>query len=96
MPPLRIETQRLVLRVCEPDEAHLLRAAIDTSLDHLKAWLPWAIKEPSSLNQTRELLARGAKRFAEAEDFMYTIFDHNEAEVLGGAGLHRAPRHHGF
>jgi RimJ/RimL family protein N-acetyltransferase len=81
--------QRLVLRVCEPDEAHLLRAAIDTSLDHFKAWLPWAMKEPSSLDQTRDLLDRGTTRFAEGEDFMYTIFDHDETEVLGGAGLHR-------
>jgi RimJ/RimL family protein N-acetyltransferase len=78
-----------VLRLCEPDEAHLLRAAIDTSLGHLRAWMPWAMKEPRSLDQTRELLARGAKRFAEGEDFMYTIFDHDETEVLGGAGLHR-------
>jgi len=78
-----------VLRVCEPDEAHLLCAAIDTSLDHLKAWLPWAMKEPGSLDQTRELLVRGAKRFAEGEDFMYTIFDQSETEVffeLGRSG----------
>jgi RimJ/RimL family protein N-acetyltransferase len=88
-PPRRIETHRLVLRVCEPDEAHLLRAAIDISLDRLRAWLPWAMKEPSSIDQTRELLARGARRFAEGEDFMYTIFDQDETEVLGGAGLHR-------
>jgi hypothetical protein len=38
---------------------------------------------------SRSDVAGGAKRFADGEDFMYTIFDHEETEVLGGAGLHR-------
>ena len=89
MPPFRMATERLVLRVCRPEEARLLRGAIDSSIDHLKAWLPWALKEPRSLEETRELVVRGAKQFADGEDFMYTIFDPSETEVLGGAGLHR-------
>ena len=89
LPPERIPTQRLILRLCIPDEAPFLRAAIDASLDHLRAWLPWAMKEPSSIQETRELIEWTNSRFSRGEDFLYTVFSQDESEVLGGVGLHR-------
>ncbi len=88
-PPRRIETPRLVLRVCQPAEAHLLRAAIDSSLAHLRVWLPWAMQEPRSLPETRDFLSRALERFARGEDFQYMLFDREETRVIGAAGLHR-------
>lgn len=87
-PPGRIETSRLILRVWSPDDASLLRAALDRSLDHLRPWMPWAAEEPRSLDDTRELLAEFRERFEAGEDFVYGIFDRTESEVLGGTGLH--------
>lgn len=88
-PPHRIRTQRCVLRVADPAEAVLLRAAIDSSLEHLRAWLPWAVQEPRSLAETKEHLVRGRERFEQCDDFQYSIFDGDEREILGGVGLHR-------
>lgn len=88
-PPTRIETSRLVLRLAQADEAHLVRAAIDSSLDHLRAWMPWALNEPRSLADTRALLTRGRARFSSGDDFQYSIFDAGETEIVGGIGLHR-------
>jgi RimJ/RimL family protein N-acetyltransferase len=89
MPPSRVETMRLVLRLCKTEEAHLLRAAVDMSLDHLRAWMPWAMHEPASLEETKARLANQTKSFADGDDFTYTIFNRAETEVYGGVGLHR-------
>ena len=35
MTPYRIETERLVLRCYEPDDAPLLKEAVDESIEHL-------------------------------------------------------------
>ena len=45
----RIETERLVIRCYQPQDAALLKAAIDESLDHLRPWMPWAVHEPESV-----------------------------------------------
>ena len=42
-----LETERLVLRCWRPSDAPLLRDAVDSSLDHLREWMPWAEDEPS-------------------------------------------------
>ena len=88
-PPRRIETRRLVLRRCRPDEAPLLRDAIDSSLTHLRAWMPWAMQEPRSLAATREHIERSLAEFERGEDFAYSIFPTSEREIFGGIGLHR-------
>jgi RimJ/RimL family protein N-acetyltransferase len=88
-PPRRIETENLVLRPWRAPDAPLLRDAIDSSLDHLRAWMPWAMKEPASLEDTFARLARYAAKFDAGEDFVYGIFNRDETSVLGGTGLHR-------
>jgi RimJ/RimL family protein N-acetyltransferase len=44
-PPDRHATARLVLRRWRPADAALMKAAIDASLAHLQAWMPWANAE---------------------------------------------------
>jgi len=87
LPPLRIETPRLVLRCWTPGDAPLLKAAIDGSLEHLREWMPWAMNEPSELGVVEERLGRFRARFLEGETFIYGVFDRSEAEVVGGSGL---------
>jgi RimJ/RimL family protein N-acetyltransferase len=84
----RIETARLVLRCWDPADAGLMKEAIDTSLDHLRPWMPWAAAEPSTLEQKRQLLARFAEDFARGDDAVYGIFEPDERRVVGGTGLH--------
>lgn len=87
--PPRIETANLVVRRWREADAALLRAAIDSSLDHLRAWMPWAMQEPASLDDTRARLAGYATAFDGGEDFVVGLFDREESAVVGGAGLHR-------
>ena len=54
--PYRIVTERLVLRCYDPMDAPLLKAAIDGSLEHLRAWMPWAYNDPVPVSDMAERL----------------------------------------
>jgi RimJ/RimL family protein N-acetyltransferase len=87
-PPYLVRTERLTLRCWEPRDAALLKDALDTSLDHLRPWMPWAADEPQPLEQKADLLRAFRGRFDLGEDFVYGIFTPDEQEVVGGSGLH--------
>lgn len=88
MPPYRIVTERLVLRCWEPRDAPLLKEAVDSSIDHLLPWMPWAAHEPQSLEDKVALLRQFRGRFDLGQDFTYGIFTRDEQQVVGGSGLH--------
>jgi RimJ/RimL family protein N-acetyltransferase len=87
-PPYLIRTERLVIRCWDPRDAPLLKDALDTSLEHLVPWMPWAAEEPKPVEEKAELLRTFRGRFDLGEDFVYGIFARNEREVIGGSGLH--------
>lgn len=87
-PPYRIVTERLVVRCWNPADAPLLKEAVDSSLDHLRPWMPWAADEPQSLEQKVDLLRQFRGKFDLGHDFTYGIFSHDESAVVGGTGLH--------
>lgn len=87
-PAYRVETQRLVLRCWQPQDAALLKQAIDASLEHLREWMPWANDEPVSLDVMVKRLRHFRALFDTDKDYVYAIFNHDETQVLGGSGLH--------
>jgi RimJ/RimL family protein N-acetyltransferase len=87
-PPYVIRTPRLVLRCWQPADAPLLKEALDSSLDHLRPWMPWAASEPQPLAEKVELLRLFRGQFDLGQDFVYGIFSADESEVIGGTGLH--------
>jgi RimJ/RimL family protein N-acetyltransferase len=86
--PYRVETERLVIRCYEPRDAALIKEAIDSSLEHLRPWMPWAADEPQTLDEKTELAKSFRANFDTGENFTYGIFGSDEAELLGGSGLH--------
>jgi RimJ/RimL family protein N-acetyltransferase len=86
--PYRIETERLVVRGYEPRDAGPLKEAIDSSLEHLRPWMPWAHQEPQTLEDKAELIEQFRVNFDAGDNFTLGIFNADEAEVLGGTGLH--------
>jgi RimJ/RimL family protein N-acetyltransferase len=87
-PPYRIETDRLVIRCWQPSDAPLLKEAVDTSLEHLRPWMPWAHDDPQPVENKMELLRGFRSRFDGGDDFVYGIFSRDESEAVGGTGLH--------
>ncbi|ETX00228.1 MAG: acetyltransferase [Candidatus Entotheonella factor] len=87
-PAYRIHTERLVLRCWTPADAPLVQTAIAESLEHLRAWLPWALYEPETLENKIARLRRYRGDFDLDRDYVYGIFNRDETQVLGSTGLH--------
>ncbi len=75
-------------RCWEPRDAPLLKEAVDSSLDDLRQWMPWARNEPQTLEEKVQLLRRFRGQFDLGETFVYGLFSSDESEVVGGSGLH--------
>jgi RimJ/RimL family protein N-acetyltransferase len=87
-PPYRIESERLVIRCYEPHDAPLLKDAVDSSLDHLLPWMPWAKYEPQTLAEKVDLLRDFRGQFDRDENWIYGVFSRDESRQVGGSGLH--------
>ena len=84
----RIESARLLIRCWRPEDAPLLKDAIDSSLGELQQWVPWAMHEPSSAGAIANRLQSMRQHFIENEDWAFGLFERDETKVVGGAGLH--------
>ncbi|MBN1581334.1 MAG: GNAT family N-acetyltransferase [Anaerolineae bacterium] len=87
-PAYRIHTERLVIRCWQPQDAPLLKAAIDASLDHLRPWMPWTKGEPEAIEGKIARLRQFRANFDLDRDYVYGILNADESEVIGGTGLH--------
>ena len=88
-PPYRIETDRLVIRCYDPfADAPLLKECVDSSIDHLLPWMPWARFEPQTLEEKVDLLRGFRSSFDGDLDYAYGVFSRDESRQLGGSGLH--------
>lgn len=90
-PAYRIVTERTIIRCWHPEDAPLLKSAIEESLDHLRPWMPWANNEPTDLQAKIDLMRLFRGNFDLEKDFTYGIFNLEESKVLGGTGLHTRP-----
>jgi RimJ/RimL family protein N-acetyltransferase len=84
----RIETERLLLRCWEPEDATELLEVILGDLAALRPWLPWAVRYPMSLEEQMAELRRMRRRFDGDEDFCYGVFERPGGAIVGGCGLH--------
>ena len=85
--PISIETPRLLIRRWDLDDAAGLKEAIDTSLEHLRPWMPWAHHEPESLDKKRERIARQRVEFLVGESLHFGVFSSEGARVLGSVSI---------
>lgn len=87
--PYELHGEHLVLRCFQPTDAAALKEAVDSSIDHLTPWMPWAANEPQSVGEKVDLLRGFRGRFDLGQDFAYGMFDLEQSRVLGGCGLHK-------
>jgi RimJ/RimL family protein N-acetyltransferase len=86
--PYRIETERLVLRCYDPDDAPLLKDAVDRSLEHLRPWMPWTPDAPEPLDDVYERLREFRAQYDRNENWIMGVFAPDDSRCLGGTGLH--------
>jgi ribosomal-protein-serine acetyltransferase len=90
--PSEVRTLRLLLRRQRPDDATLVKDAIDASLDHLKASVGWARTAPFPLAALVERLTDSAASFDAGTEWSFSILDPVGTRVLGGAAFEPGER----
>jgi RimJ/RimL family protein N-acetyltransferase len=88
VPPERLDAPGFFLRAWSPADAPLLRAALEESDAHLRAWTPWVVdgREPGVPLDAR--LARHVDDWATGRSWVWGIFAADASAVLGGCGLY--------
>ena len=87
-PAYRIETDRLVLRCYQPEDAAELARAVAASRAHLAPWMPWATQEITDPDHYLQLVRGFRAGFDMGVNFTYGIYDPTTGEQIGGGGLH--------
>lgn len=77
-----------MLRPWRAEDAPLLRAAIDESLDSIKRWMSWGREEPSTLALLRARLQSYADDFDAGRRWRYAVCVGEAERLAGGASLH--------
>lgn len=84
----RIRTPRLVLRCWEPRDVHGMVESIRVSLKTLAPWMPWAEREPLTVEAKLKLIQQWRAHFDRGETFAYCILPPDESCVWGAIGSH--------
>jgi RimJ/RimL family protein N-acetyltransferase len=83
--PNRLDAGEFVIRSYQPGDGKALRAAVDESYLHLRAWMPWAA--PESTDEDYEARCRRfCGNYLLNQDFVLGIWIGDE--VVGGTGFH--------
>lgn len=85
--PELVETERLQLRRWHVEDAPLLSAAVEASVDHLRPWMWWAADEPVTPRARRDVLTSMMRDWETGGDVTYAVL--LGGEVIGSSGLHR-------
>jgi RimJ/RimL family protein N-acetyltransferase len=82
-----ITTPRLQLRCWEPADAGALKEAVDSSLESLRPWMPWAHQEPEPVEKKIERIHRFRRDFADRKHLAFGIFPAGHHRVLGSVSI---------
>ncbi len=85
--PDHFETERLLIRVPQPNDGKAINDAIRESIDELRPWMPWARVVPS-LAESETYARESALMFRNHEDLPLLLFRKSDMLYLGGSGMH--------
>lgn len=79
--------ERVLLRAWREEDAAALQAAVASSRDHLRPWMPFA-DEHQSVAETRAWIVRSRAHWLLREGMNYGIWSPNGGSLYGGIGIH--------
>lgn len=84
-----LETERLVLRWWQADDAAALNEAVASDRAALLPWLPWAATTHKTVEDSATTIAWFDAMREKGEDYTIGAFDKVTGEAIGGTGFHR-------
>src|SRR5689334_6360317 len=86
--PEQLEGERVIVRPWADADSDGLWDAIDSSREHLEAWMPWVDRYRNPDNAL-EYCRRSRARWMLREDLPVAIVERATGQVVGGSGIHR-------
>ncbi|PGY08513.1 GNAT family N-acetyltransferase [Bacillus sp. AFS031507] len=86
--PNQFYTERLFIRMPLPGDGKVVYQAMQSSLNELKEWMPWAHREQTEEDVEVNMREAHAK-FITREDLRLHIFNRETGEFIGSSGMHR-------
>ncbi|MFP5106085.1 GNAT family N-acetyltransferase [Neobacillus sp. C211] len=86
--PNQFYTERLLIRMPLPGDGKVVYQAMQSSLNEIKEWMPWAHHEQTEEDVEGNMREAYAK-FLTREDLRLHIFNRETGEFIGSSGLHR-------
>src|SRR5512133_1897693 len=79
----------LVLRRLRATDVGEIAAAVSSSMEHLRPWMPWATPEAADPRTQRARVAEADEMWEAGTDYIYSAFTADERVLAGAIGLHR-------
>jgi RimJ/RimL family protein N-acetyltransferase len=87
--PHSFDTERLTIRCPLPGDGAELNAAVIESWERLNQWMPWAIGEKPTLEESEANVRLAYTKFLAREDLRLSLLLKGTDTLVGGSGLHR-------
>lgn len=87
--PEQFESERVLIRCPRPElDAANLNAAIESSIQELREWMPWA-HTLYDLEQQIDSLQKARQAYLQHTDFRLLLFSKESGDLVGSSGIHR-------
>jgi RimJ/RimL family protein N-acetyltransferase len=87
IPPERFETEYFVIRSYLPGDSLLCAEALNTSYDHIVAFLEWA-RPHTSINQAEKTARVFRAHYLLNQDYALAVLNTDETRWIGSSGYH--------
>jgi RimJ/RimL family protein N-acetyltransferase len=88
-PPERVDAGPLVLRRVTSADAGAIAAAVSSSLDYLRPWMPWATPDAAIRNTQLARVAEADQMWEAGTSHIYSVLTADHGTLVGEIGLHR-------
>lgn len=86
-PPREIETERLLLRARDVNQAREMFSLIQSSREHLRPFMPWE-EQTLEINDSKDYLALATSWWEAGRNFDFSVYDKATHQMVGSFGLH--------
>jgi RimJ/RimL family protein N-acetyltransferase len=79
----------VILRRIRATDAGAVAAAVASSLDHLRPWMPWATPESADRRNQLTRVAEADEMWESGISYIYSVLTADHGTLVGEIGLHR-------
>jgi RimJ/RimL family protein N-acetyltransferase len=88
-PPERVEAGAVIIRRVRATDAGAIAAAVSSSLEYLRPWMPWATPEAADAASQLVRVAEADHNWEAGLGYVYSVLTIEQGTLVGEIALHR-------